>query len=306
MTLTCSANRVAVGEPLAGTAPHARLWVLLEQPGPWGRDAVVESHLPHEVGRALAALAEGRSVRVGLIRSVGAHVDTDSGKRILIVARTDASGPWLSTRSVDDVAALPDMLSVDALLEADAVPADLPGEAVAAPGHALLVCTNAKRDQCCAVLGRPLAARFAAYTEPEAQVWETSHTGGHRFAPTFVSLPDGYLFGGPDAASRSVDACRGRSSLTPAAQAAELAVLRDLGESVPRPLDVRAVGDAGDGVDGLCDREPGGYLVSDGGASFAVTVTRSAGPDRPESCGKPAVPSSWFTASVQPTTPRNV
>ncbi len=297
MSVTCSANRVAVGEPLAGTAPYARLWVLLEQPGPWGRDAVVESHLPLEVGRALAAVAEGRPVRVGLIRSVGAHVDTDSGTRTLLVARTDAAGSWLATRSVDDVAALPAALDVDALLEAEVAPDDLPGQAVTTAAHALLVCTNAKRDQCCAVLGRPLAASFAADAGSgdvggsDTQVWETSHTGGHRFAPTFVSLPDGYLFGGPDAASRSVDACRGRSSLPQAAQAAELAVLGHLGASLPRPLDVRATG-----LDG--------FLVSDGDASFAVTVTRSPGPDRPESCGKAAVPSSWFTASVHPT-PRN-
>jgi len=303
VTVTCSANRVAVGEPLAGTAPYARLWVLLEQPGPWGRDAVVESHLPLEVGRSLAAVAEDRPVRVGLIRSVGAHVDVDGGPRTLLVARTDAVGSWLATRSVDDVAALPGALDVNALLGADVAPPDLPGRAVPAAGHALLVCTNAKRDQCCAVLGRPLAASFAAAASSDparAQVWETSHTGGHRFAPTFVSLPDGYLFGGPDAASRSVDACRGRSSLPPAAQAAELAVLRHLGASVPRPLDLRAVRDVGDMADGPWDVEEDGYLVSDGDASFAVTVTRSPGPDRPESCGKAAVPSSWFTASVQP------
>ena len=82
------------------------------------------------------------------------------------------------------------------------------------------------------MLGRPMAAAFAASALASgegAAVWETSHTSGHRFAPTYVSLPDGYLFGGPDAASASVDACRGRSSLEPAAQVAELAVLRSVG-----------------------------------------------------------------------------
>lgn len=291
MTVTCSANRVAIGEPLAGTAPHGRLWILLEQPGPWGRDVLTESHLPIEVGRALGAIAEGRPVRVGLIRSVGAHIDADRGPRTLLVSRTDAAGSWLATRTVDDVGALPRALHVDALLDADGAPDDLPGRAVQAAGQALLVCTNAKRDQCCAVLGRPLAASLAADAPSGTQVWETSHTSGHRFAPTFVSIPDGYLFGGPAAASRSLDACRGRSSLEATAQVAELAVLRHIGASVPRPLDVRALGPTAS--------DASGWTVVDGDESFTVEVTRTRSADRPESCGKGPVARHSFTAAIR-------
>jgi hypothetical protein len=293
VTSTCSQGRLAAGEPLAGTSPHARLWVLVEQPGPWGRDALVESRLPVEIGRALAAAADGRPARVGLIRSVGAHVDTGGGSRRLLVARTDAGRAWLASRRVDDVRSLTH-LDVDALLDADASPTDLPGDPAPTPQRALLVCANAKRDQCCAVLGRPLAAALAQdLSGADTEVWETSHTGGHRFAPTFVSLPDGYLFGGPGAASGSVDACRGRSSLPPEAQVAELEVLRRLGPSVPRPLPV----ERGDDDDT--------WHVTVGGDVYLVAVRRHSGPERPESCGKPAVASSWLTASVHPT-PRNV
>ncbi len=200
---------------------------------------------PLSVSR-LAALGSERPVRVGLIRSVGAHADVVHGSRTVLVARVDRSASWLAARRVDDVAGLADALRVDELLTAAVAPAWLPGTPLPTPSRALLVCTNAKRDQCCAVLGRPMAAAFAASAArgdggPVA-VWETSHTSGHRFAPTYVSLPDGYLFGGPDAASASVDACRGRSSLEPAAQVAELAVLRRLGEPTPRPLSVERLG----------------------------------------------------------------
>ena len=79
MTVTCSAGRVALGEPVAGSAPFARVWVLVEQPGPWGRDALRESHLDAAVGESLALLGSERPVRVGLIRSVGAHADVVHG-----------------------------------------------------------------------------------------------------------------------------------------------------------------------------------------------------------------------------------
>ena len=283
---TCSAVRAQVGEALAGTSPSARLWVLLEQPGAWGRDALTESHLPVEVGRALAALAADRPVRFGLIRSVGAHVDTGGAERTLLVARTDAHGSWLAARRLTDIDTLPQLLSIDALLSASAPPADLPGRTLPTPEHALLVCTNAKRDQCCAVLGRPLAASMAQDAGSDTQVWETSHTGGHRFAPTFVSLPDGYLYGGPTAATRSLDACRGRSSLAPAAQVAELYVLRQLGVDVPRPLEVQP--------ERAETPEVSTWRVRADADVFTVEVTRNRGVDRPESCGKgPVVQYVW-------------
>ena len=45
----CSVLTSAVGEPLAGTAPRARAWLVLEQPGPDGFAATTESHLPDAV-----------------------------------------------------------------------------------------------------------------------------------------------------------------------------------------------------------------------------------------------------------------
>ena len=287
MTLTCSAQRLVTGEPLAGSSPFARLWVMVEQPGPWGRDALRESHLDPAVADALAAAVDGYPARVGLIRSVGGHADVAPGPRTLLVARTDPDASWLAARQVADVTELAsDWLDVPALLDAPAAPSDLPGDQAPTAAQTLLVCTNAKRDQCCAVLGRPLAASFAsqAWARPTT-VWETSHTSGHRFAPTFVSLPDGYLFGGPGAERRTVDACRGRSSLEPAAQVAALAVLRTISAPSPRPLQVSGAGDLR-------------YRVRDGGRDFMVSLEETTAADRPESCGKAAVPASWMTATV--------
>lgn len=276
----------ALDEPLAGTAPQARLWVLLEQPGPWGRDAVLESHLPTHPAQALAALGEPGQVRVGLIRSPGEHVDRNPAHRTLLVARTDRGAGWVSSRVLDDVDGI-GAIDVQECLGASAPPRALPGRADPGVRAAVLVCTNARRDRCCAVLGRPLAAQLAAQaTDTSTVVWETSHTGGHRFAPTFVSLPDGYLYGGPAAAGRGVDACRGRSALPPPAQAAELAVLRSTGAQHPRALDVRPSADAEV------------WEVDAAGSVFTVRVSSRSGPRRPESCGKEDVSSSWFETEL--------
>ena len=55
------------------------------------------------------------------------------------------------------------------------------------------VCTNGSRDACCSRLGLPVWQTLeSAYP---GQVWQTTHTGGHRFAANILALPEGLMFG---------------------------------------------------------------------------------------------------------------
>ena len=111
---------------------------------------------------------------------------------------------------------------------------NLPGRGDLVDEPLLLVCTNGRRDPCCSVAGRALADRLAA-TAPQ-RIWECSHLGGHRFAPTALMLPTGYAYGRltvdiglellglPMSAPPLVEHCRGRTTWDPLGQAAELAV----------------------------------------------------------------------------------
>ena len=56
-----------------------------------------------------------------------------------------------------------------------------------------LVCTNGKRDACCALRGRALMTALAA--DHAERIWECTHLGGHRFAGNLVCLPDGIIYG---------------------------------------------------------------------------------------------------------------
>ncbi len=57
----------------------------------------------------------------------------------------------------------------------------------------VLVCTHGSRDACCARFGYQVYRRLRdEYASPGSlRVWRTSHTGGHRFAPTLIDLPQG-------------------------------------------------------------------------------------------------------------------
>jgi hypothetical protein len=221
----------AAGQPMAGSAAQDRFFLLIEHPGPWGRKALAESRwLPGEVRDGVAARADAAGARVQLIRRPGTAARVD-GFRVF-VANTDPAGAWVASTVLDDPAQLLE-------IALDGLAAGPPEGFVLEDGPLFLVCTNGRRDLCCAELGRPTAAALAADYPDET--WETTHLGGHRFAGAMLTLPAGLSYGrvGPASAVEIALATtrgevvpehlRGRTAYDGAVQAAEVALLERLG-----------------------------------------------------------------------------
>lgn len=175
-------------EPLGSTAALARRWVCVEFTGGWGRDALDGYALGTELSQRIAAHMHTHDARFQFIRQPGRTV-TKPGHRVF-VADSEYGREALYTFVIDRVA---DLLDLDL-----SNPATLAG-ATRVDGPVALVCTHGKRDVCCALKGRPTAALLAAHaanaTATSARVFETSHTGGHRFAPAVIMLPWGLTYG---------------------------------------------------------------------------------------------------------------
>jgi Sucrase/ferredoxin-like len=218
---TCSAVSRALGEPLLATASRVRAWVLIEQPGPWGGEALLESRLDPAVGRALHQRAHAAGVRAVLIRRPGR---TPPGRHVFL-AHTDRQAHWLEEVRVGDPG---ELLALDWTRLVQSSP---PGYGAPVAGTIYLACTNGRHDQCCATWGRPLAQELAGLVG--GRLWECSHIGGDRFAGNLVCLPEGVYYGrlGPAEASRVValherghldlEHYRGRCWYPPVVQAAE-------------------------------------------------------------------------------------
>jgi hypothetical protein len=174
----CSVQALARGDSPVASAPPAQRWLLIEQPGPWGREALLESHFDREVAARLAARARAESVRVLLVRRPG-NRRADAGRRWAYAdGRPGREGLWWSTRAAD----------------ADLLDAPWDGSVgEPATGPVYLVCTHGGHDACCALRGRPLAQSLPA--PGPADVWECSHLGGDRFAANVVVLPYGFYYG---------------------------------------------------------------------------------------------------------------
>lgn len=311
----CSAQWRAEGLPAWGTASRADFWVALEQPGPWGAKALTESHLDPELGRHLESLCSQAGGRAILVRRPGRHADVGEGPFTVLVAGGLAAGtPWLGSTRLGSHYDAVELLQ----LGDDLAHGPMPGWLDEAD-PVIAVCTNARRDQCCALEGRHLLAGFegheseghtSARPAPEQRVpgqrvefWEASHLGGHRFAPTALLLPSGQSLARLDrldiaavlAAMRSgrplpagPDHDRGLSHLPPHLQVADAWARwkqRDSSGLVAEALPTASALDES-------------WLV--GVAGRQVRVDKQTGPDElPSSCGKdPAAVVRWNLTEV--------
>lgn len=236
----CAAHAAAAGDQLAGNAPPADRWLLVEHPGPWGRQPLSQSGIDPDAVRALAGWQVAEAGRVVLVRRPG---------------RPARPGPRRWFR-IDSRPGHESIRTGTYVTEAEL--ADVPGDpGLPWTGPLFAVCAHGRHDTCCAVLGRPVAAALAA-AEPD-RVWECSHIGGCRFAPALVLLPHGFVLGAmpPDAVADvaadyragRVDPrwVRGRSVLHPAVQAAQHHARLATGE---RGVDALAVLDLAPGPAG--------------------------------------------------------
>lgn len=222
-------------DPLAGSAPPARRWLLLEHPGPWRIDAIAGAGIKSDVLSTLVDKA-GSVTRILLVRRPG-RIDRRAPRRWILVGLDSAilTGLWRDDQ---------DLLNAAEALTAADPPSLEP------PQPLILVCTHGVHDVCCALRGRPVALALAARW-PDL-VWECTHIGGDRFAPNVVMLPDGFYYGNldPDSAMATVEAhlagtvladrLRGMARFLPPVQAAIIAAYERYAPIGPSDVTVRS------------------------------------------------------------------
>jgi hypothetical protein len=294
-----------------GTAPSATFWVALEQDGPWGARAATQSHLDPGLGGALDRMCSSAGGRLILIRRPAAHWQRRGRPQRVYLAGGLGSRPWLLEADLTGLGGLAQLnrmpLTTFAGADIGAVRDTLPGFSPS-PAPVLLICTNSKRDLCCAVRGRHVALQ--ASSRRPGRVWECSHTGGHRFAPTGVLLPHGQAFGRLTGGSAvaAVDAAtsgqlpkqlldavhdRGRSHLSAAGQAAESTVRHEIQEASLLALGTTAAPHPDQENTWQC-------RVShvDGRRWDLLAVRTPGGESLPQSCGMPPGPTwQWSVVS---------
>lgn len=309
MTLACSAQSLEVEEPLAGTAPVVSCYIVIEQPGAWGREALLESNFPVELGKELLGKTMGTHVKFLLARHADRLERNGNTDHNVWIAHTAPGLRGMRHGVLTDLRVIADW-DFAAIAEGRLPPL---GHSQTTP--VTFVCTHGARDACCALLGRSVYEELLASvpTDERASVWEVSHIGGHRFAPTVLSLPGGSVHGRLDAAAAIemraeaaqgrvlLSGFRGRSAYPAPLQVAGIAVRSAFDVRERDALDVLRV------VNGKAVPAPTSVVFIDDqmetevrhtdGRTWRVTVQRAQLPGmRAESCTK--LPESIFVWNV--------
>lgn len=219
----CSDNSLGKNEPLPGSAPKTDIWIALEYPLPPGDNALRESNLPDEIKVHLANLQKSiKNSRLLLIRNQHSQEKSDHS---LFIAYSNRSNPCLYEIQVGDYMRVLSINEETIHKETFAPQYRRMAEPL------FLICTNGRRDPCCAKWGLPLYNALEKMSG--VSVWQSSHVGGHRFAGNMICLPHGIYYGrvSPENATSVVeqyragvidlDHYRGRASYSSIAQVGE-------------------------------------------------------------------------------------
>jgi hypothetical protein len=159
--------------------------VLVSVPLPWPKPA-----LNHELLRPLNALllASATRSRLFAMEPTSGHIEVEVYERAGV---TTTSRRWRLGQSQD----LPAVISAIAdcaigHLDTLDVGGERSDDALAAT---FLVCTQGSHDSCCGISGVALADEIES-SRAGYVVRRVSHTGGHRFSPTFLSFPSGRMW----------------------------------------------------------------------------------------------------------------
>ena len=196
----CSQIARASASPLHGTAIQVDAWLMIEYSRPWRSKALEDNELPQAISTHLAELAdaflqrEGVKLRPQFIKQAA----SDSRAPRVYFAQRDARGvPMLHWRQLASSQELLG-LSVDTLKAC--------ADWQRCSEEQYFVCTNGQRDLCCARFGLPVYEAMRMHVG--ARAWQTSHVGGHRYAPNVLCLPSGVMYGfvNPETVTTLIDA----------------------------------------------------------------------------------------------------
>ena len=197
------ARRIAI-DP-GGTAIRADRVVLVETGLPWPKPV-----FDHPTMRELDPLFKS-SPRA--TRLLACQPDDQPSTSIWVFDRLDGAGPNHPTMTRERrfaVSSPDELLELGGCLAAE-TSGDQPTSGAVQPTFdgamaepAVLICTQGSHDVCCGSDGARLAIAGENLSLPPGaaspRIFRVSHTGGHRFAPTAMTLPDGRMWAylGPD------------------------------------------------------------------------------------------------------------
>jgi hypothetical protein len=191
----CTEESQEAGEDLIGSAVAAQIYVLVECPPPWSANAFDSKDIPANLRTLVKELKQDkRSIKPLLIHRD--RLTQEHHTNVLIFHQQDGLSGGYSKQEFQ----VSNLEAVAPLVTNYLLNDRLSHEPIKTQTRDILVCTHGSHDKCCAKYGHSFYRQAIATVsrlalDPEVRIWQASHIGGHRFAPTAIAFPDGRYYG---------------------------------------------------------------------------------------------------------------
>lgn len=190
----CAEESRLQGEDLIGCALNLPCYVLVEFPPPWPPHVLDSKLLPLELKEFKKVINDAEE-HLNLLFIYNRNI-YEYGRTRLIIFR-EAEDKSLGYKKQEFI--LSDIKDVIPIVEKCIRNEIIESEDTNNQTREILVCTHGSQDKCCAKYGNPFfrqaIATIADLSLPNVRVWQSSHFGGHRFAPTMIDFPEGRYYG---------------------------------------------------------------------------------------------------------------
>lgn len=192
----CSQTSRESGVDIIGTASEHQIYVAIECSPPWEPHDMESKGIPAALRDLSAEIYDDYDryqTRFLLIHND--QLQPESGTRVLVFRKPSGFATGYEKQEFH----LGDIHDVAPLVRQ--VVMGEPGDATAVevPSRDFLVCTHGSRDRCCSRFGAPIYHQARQLvTELGLQnirIWQASHIGGHRMAPTAIDFPSARYYG---------------------------------------------------------------------------------------------------------------
>ncbi len=186
-----------LGEDIIGSAPSYQTYIMVECPYPWAENAFKSQGVPQNL-RELVAEVKEANLSIRFLLTLPPQPDPENQTRVLIFQKQSGLAVGYKKQAIK----VSNITDVAPLLNKYLTSEGLQIEGKASRIRDFFVCTHGSHDKCCSRYGYPFFRQGVAMVEKlgleDVGFWQVSHIGGHRFAPTLISLPDGRYYGALD------------------------------------------------------------------------------------------------------------
>ncbi|MDG2023244.1 MAG: sucrase ferredoxin [Actinomycetota bacterium] len=179
----CASHARSINTDPCGNALFIDALVLVEVPLPWPKPV-----FEHPLLRSFTSMADTSLGPTRVLAAVPSG--KQSGIRVIVYQRDKIGVQSWGFRPKDstELARFANQLGTTHPDELD-----IPRDSLQPPEIAVLICTQGSHDVCCGSKGTQLASDLEKQA-PGLAIFRVSHTGGHRFAPTALTIPDGRMW----------------------------------------------------------------------------------------------------------------